>query len=152
MVPDQITREITIDAPVERVWALITQPEHLGAWFADAGADVDLRPGGALTLRWEEYGEQTARVEAVEPPRRFAFRWRANHLADATELTPETSTLVEFTLTEAGAGGTRVSVLESGFSGLLGPDAGRTQSFEGNTRGWAIELGHLAAHAERQPA
>lgn len=152
MVPDQITREITIDAPVERVWALITEPEHLGTWFGDAGAEVDLRPGGQMTLRWTEHGVQTGRVEAVEPPHRFAFRWRAYHTRDAPELTPDTSTLVEFTLTEAGTGGTRVTVLESGFAGLTGPDAERTASFEGNTRGWAQELGHLAEHAERQLA
>jgi uncharacterized protein YndB with AHSA1/START domain len=32
VVPDQIDRDITIDAPVERVWELITQAEHIGRW------------------------------------------------------------------------------------------------------------------------
>ena len=29
---DTIEREITIAAPIERVWDLITQPEHVGTW------------------------------------------------------------------------------------------------------------------------
>ena len=43
MTEDRIERDVLIDAPVERVWALITQAEHLGTWFGDAGADIDLR-------------------------------------------------------------------------------------------------------------
>ena len=40
MVPDKIERETFIAAPVERVWALITEAEHLGRWFGDAGAEI----------------------------------------------------------------------------------------------------------------
>ena len=54
MIPDRIERETVINAPVERVWELITEAEHLGRWFGDAGAEIDLRPGGALVLRWSE--------------------------------------------------------------------------------------------------
>ena len=46
MVPEQIEREVLIAAPIERVWAVVTQPEHVGTWFGDAGAEIDLRPGG----------------------------------------------------------------------------------------------------------
>ena len=48
MVPEQIERETVIAAPVERVWALLTEAEHLGRWFGDSGAEIDLRPGGVL--------------------------------------------------------------------------------------------------------
>jgi uncharacterized protein YndB with AHSA1/START domain len=30
---DRIEREVTIDAPPERVWELVTEAEHLGRWF-----------------------------------------------------------------------------------------------------------------------
>ena len=56
MVPEQIERETVIAAPVERVWALLTAAEHLGRWFGDAGAELDLRPGGATGLSWEQHG------------------------------------------------------------------------------------------------
>ena len=65
---DRIERDVLIAAPVERVWELITSAEHLGRWFGDAGAEIDLRPGGPLSLRWREYGTVHGRVEAVEPP------------------------------------------------------------------------------------
>ena len=62
---DTIEREVQIDAPVEHVWALLTQAEHLGTWFGDAGAEIDLRPGGMLSLSWEEHGTAHGRVERV---------------------------------------------------------------------------------------
>ncbi|GAA3033540.1 hypothetical protein GCM10017559_71160 [Streptosporangium longisporum] len=43
---DRIEHEIFIDATVEHVWRLLTQAEHIRAWFAFDGADIDLRPGG----------------------------------------------------------------------------------------------------------
>jgi uncharacterized protein YndB with AHSA1/START domain len=65
-IPDRIEREVRIDAPIERVWALVTEAEHFGGWFADSGAEIDLRPGGAMTLSWEEHGTVRARVRVVE--------------------------------------------------------------------------------------
>ena len=104
MPQDSIEREVTIEAPVERVWSVITEAEHLGRWFGDAGAEIELRPGGELTMRWESGDTARARVEAVEPPRRFAYRWfHYSHVDDGGEHTPANSTLVEFTLTPDGA-------------------------------------------------
>ena len=143
MSRDRIERETTIAAPVERVWALVTEPEHLGAWFGDAGAEIDLRPGGAMALTWEEHGTVRARVEAVEPPRRFAYRWAS---AMDVEPTDGHSTLVEFLL-EPEAGGTRLKVVESGFGALDVPAEERAAKSDDNAEGWAHELGHLAEYA-----
>jgi uncharacterized protein YndB with AHSA1/START domain len=44
VVPEQIERETVIAAPVERVWALLTEAEHLGRWFGDAGAESTCGP------------------------------------------------------------------------------------------------------------
>ena len=35
MPTDTIEREIVIAAPVERVWEIVTEPEHMGRWFGD---------------------------------------------------------------------------------------------------------------------
>jgi len=149
MPQDSIEREVTIQAPVERVWSVITEAEHLGRWFGDAGAEIDLRPGGALTMRWESGDTARARVEAVEPPRRFAYRWfHYSHTDDGGEHTPGNSTLVEFTLTPDGTA-TRLRVVESGFAGLAADEAVRTADYEGNVRGWRSELGELVSYAER---
>jgi uncharacterized protein YndB with AHSA1/START domain len=147
---DRIERDVLIAAPVERVWELITSAEHVGRWFADAGAEIDLRPGGALALSWREHGTFYGRVEAVEPPRRFAWRWLST-LGSRAEPTPANSTLTEFTLAAEGHG-TRVAVVESGFDALDMDAADRTAALASHTRGWPAELEDLAAYAAGTPA
>lgn len=148
---DQIERDVLIRAPVERVWELITSAEHLGTWFGDAGAEVDLRPGGALAVTWRDHHGLRGRVETVDPPRRFSWRWLHVDGEAPVEPTPANSTLVEFTLS-AEEGGTRVTVVESGFDGLDVDVAARGELFASHGEGWAFELGELAAHAADAPA
>jgi uncharacterized protein YndB with AHSA1/START domain len=147
VVPEQIERETVIAAPVERVWTLLTEAEHLGRWFGDAGAEVELRPGGALSLTWEEYGTVHGRVVDVEAPRRFSYRWAVLRESQS-EPVEGNSTLVEFTL-EAEGDGTRLRVVESGFDTLFADPEKRTQRYEDNTKGWGSELAELAEYAER---
>jgi uncharacterized protein YndB with AHSA1/START domain len=148
---DRIEREVVIDAPVERVWALVTEAEHVGTWFGDAGAEIDLRPGGEMVLRWAEHGAAQGRVEQVEPPHRFSYRWAPFKEPGGTEPTGGNSTLVEFTLAAEGDA-TRVRVVESGFESLDASDAQRRENLEGNREGWEIELGHLVEHAGKVTA
>jgi uncharacterized protein YndB with AHSA1/START domain len=76
-VPDEVRKELEIDAPRERVWRAVTEPDELLGWFPTHGAEVDRRPGGlvrsALTEQirqgndtgWsEELDELRAYVEA----------------------------------------------------------------------------------------
>jgi uncharacterized protein YndB with AHSA1/START domain len=147
MTPDLIERETTIAAPVERVWSLITESEHVGRWFGDAGAEIDLRPGGAMLMRWKEHGDVRARVENVEPPHRFAYRWLAHHAGRDEEPVEGNSTRVEFTLTPDGDG-TRLRVVETGFASLAIDATQREAHHAGNVRGWAAELGDLVEYAK----
>lgn len=148
MVQDQIAREIVIDAPVSRVWAAITTAEQIGAWFGDAGAEIDPRPGGALTIRWREHGVFHTVIERIEPERVFAWRW-----AHAAGDHPDSgnSTLVEFTLTPEGSG-TRLRVVESGFQALDMPEDERAKCVSDNTQGWREELDELRGYLLRQAA
>jgi uncharacterized protein YndB with AHSA1/START domain len=150
VVPEQIERETIIAAPVERVWALLTEAEHLARWFGDAGAEIDLRPGGALSLSWEQYGTVRGRVIDVEAPRRFSYRWTVLRESQS-EPVEGNSTLVEFTL-EAEGDGTRLRVVESGFDTLFADPEKRAQRYEDNTKGWGSELAELAEYAERVAA
>src|SRR5688500_11773821 len=113
---DRIETSIVIAAPVERVWELVTSAEHVGRWFGDAGAEIDLRPGGPRALSWREHGTVHGRVEAVEPPHRFVWRWLAA-VGAQEEPHPGNSTLTEFTLAQEGDA-TRVVVVETGFDAL----------------------------------
>jgi uncharacterized protein YndB with AHSA1/START domain len=144
LVPDTITREIDIDAPPDVVWAIVTEASHLASWFSDE-AEIDLRPGGAMLLTWHGHGSYRARVETVEPPHTFAFRWILREGAEPVE---GSSTLVVMTLTAKGAG-TRLQVVESGFSDLSWPEAERARYAGENAKGWILELDELRAYAAR---
>lgn len=151
MTPDQIERETLIAAAPERVWDVLTQAEHIAGWFADAGAEIDLRPGGALVMRWEQHGSTRARVEVVEPPRRFAYRWLAHHADEQAEPAEGNSTLVEFTLTPE-RDGTRLRVVETGFAALATSDEQRKGNYDDNVGGWKEMLGRVTEYAQRVAA
>ena len=144
----QIERETTIAAPVERVWDLLTEAEHIGRWFSDAGAEVDLRPGGRIVLRWAEMGTGVARIVDIEPHRRFSYRWAPIPEQWGEEPVEGNSTLVEFTLASEGDG-TRLRVVESGFEALEGTDEQRRGSLDRNTKGWEVQLGNVRDYAQR---
>ena len=148
MVPDRIERETFINAPIERVWTLITEAEHLGRWFGDAGAEIDLRPGGAMVLRWTGHGTNHGRVVAIEPRTRFAYRWAPFKDPGGEKPVEGNSTLVEFTLQPEGDG-TRLRVVESGFASLATSDEQRAKNHEGNTEGWQHETDELREYAEK---
>ena len=147
MVPQRIERQILIRAPVDVVWAVVTEPEHISGWFSDS-VDLDLRPGGRAVLHWNEYGTVHGRVERVEPPRFFSFRWV---VGPGPELAEDNSTLVEFSLSAEGES-TRLRVVETGFTNLAMPDAEKREHFDSHERGWDSELGELVQYAERESA
>ena len=133
---DTIEREVLIAAPIERVWDVITRPEHMGRWFGDAGAE---QQGDVIRVRWED-AEAELRIVRSEPPHAFAWRWDSSIKGIG-------ETLVEFTLAPEGDA-TRVHVIESGFASLAATDSVREEAREGNVRGWKNELGHLQHYAE----
>ena len=81
------------------------------------------------------------RVERVEETAVFGFTWR---LPDLPEDDPR-RTYVEFTLEPSGSG-TRLTVVESGFAQL--PEDAYRKAYDGNTQGWASELGELVAYLD----
>jgi uncharacterized protein YndB with AHSA1/START domain len=137
-VPDEVRRELVVEAPLERVWRAITEPEELVHCFLDRIAEIDLRPGGGFRIEWQDDEFDAGTVQIVEEPSRFVFRWHG-----AGFDSPET--LVEFTL-EAVEGGTRVVVVESGSSQVR--EEKRESAWHDNDRGWAKELGELQAYLE----
>jgi uncharacterized protein YndB with AHSA1/START domain len=147
MTTDRIEREIIINAPQDRVWAVLTEADHVARWFGDS-AEVDLRPGGKMIFGWKEHGNHHARVERVEPPGFFSYRWAR---PVGTEPAPGNSTLVEFTLIPEGSA-TRLRVVETGFADLDASEKDKGTAVKQNTEGWIFELGELQEYAERWPA
>jgi uncharacterized protein YndB with AHSA1/START domain len=92
-------------------------------------------------MTWEGGHTADMRVERVEEPTVFGFTWHIYGLPDDDPR----RTYVEFTLEPAGAG-TRLTVVESGFSQL--PEDAYRKAFDGNTQGWASELGDLVNYLD----
>ena len=125
----EIRHSVFIRAPREKVWAALTTAKALDAWWGTRGSEIDLRPGGKLTLRWRGWGPERdinadgeCVVVEVLPPKRFVFRW--GETADAM-------TTVEFDLEES-EDGTLLRLREHGFA----PTVKGRKSFEGNSLGW----------------
>ncbi|MGX6601426.1 SRPBCC domain-containing protein [Micromonosporaceae bacterium Da 78-11] len=138
--PDRIERTLDLTQPPAKVWAALTTAEGLGTWFGNT-ATVDLRPGGEARLTWTSGDKAELRIQRVEEPKVFGFSWNINGLPDDDPR----RTYVEFTLEPAG-GGTRLTVVESGFAQL--PDDAHHKAFDGNTQGWAAELGELVEYLD----
>ncbi|TPG34561.1 SRPBCC domain-containing protein [Mycolicibacterium hodleri] len=140
MTPLDITRSIDIKAPVEKVWAAITEPDLIAQWFGDT-AEFDATPGASGAFGWRDHGGAfRIVVEHVDKPKTLVYRWARDFDVDPT---PANSTVVRFDLT-ATEDGTRLDLLETGFEELADPQGAQS----GNTEGWLAELGELVEFVE----
>lgn len=151
MSKDRVEQDIVISAPIERVWAVLTEGEHVGQWFGQGKpTDIDLRPGGIMVLDHGQFGTFLTRIEKVEPPHVFSYRWASAHPGE--EANDDNSTLVEFTLTEQD-GGTRLHLSESGFAALtIPPERERTAGYDSHSQGWPEKMTEMREYAERPAA
>jgi uncharacterized protein YndB with AHSA1/START domain len=149
MEQDRVERTVHIAATTERVWDILTKPEHIGRWFGPGTpATVDLRPEGVMVIEPGPPGEKyLARIVKVDPPHYFSYRWASafpDVLADETN-----STLVEFQLAAEGEM-TRLTVCESGFASLTIPaDREAFASYESHSQGWTEVIRNLANYVEQ---
>jgi uncharacterized protein YndB with AHSA1/START domain len=140
---DRIERDIMINAPLERVWELVSEP---GWWVpTTVVAPVDHTPGHQVVRESEKWGRFPVEVVRVDPKTYAAFRW-ASH-APGAELGAGNTTLVEFRVEPVGDA-VRVCVVESGFAAIDAPDSVREQARKDNTGGWREEMASLRERAE----
>jgi uncharacterized protein YndB with AHSA1/START domain len=147
MSTDRIEREIKIQAPIDRVWAALTEPDAVGTWFGTgAPASVDLRPGGEMLVDHGEHGRYPLAIVEVDPPRTLAYRWASGYPGQPA--TQSNSTLVRFTL-ESSSEGTLLTVVESGFDSIVIP-AEREESagYASHSQGWTHVMGKLGSYVE----
>ena len=150
MATDRIEREIDIDAPVNVVWAVITEPEHITGWFTDT-ADLDVREGSEGRFGWTLKARTrdtvvNLRVERLEPPTLFAFRW---NYPDGAEPGPANAPLVEFTLEPRGER-THLKIVESGIDSVEQSDDARETYFSEHSSGWSVIVERLRVYAAEQ--
>jgi len=106
---------VYINAPAQKVWDAITDPEWNGKYAFKAPSEYDLRPGGAYrvvsTAEMQEFGAPAVLIDGevleCEVPVRLVQTWRAH-------FTPETSaegfTRLTWELEEDPPGMTRLTV------------------------------------------
>jgi uncharacterized protein YndB with AHSA1/START domain len=142
-VEDRIEQTVTIDAGLDRVWELVTEP---GWWVpTEAPVEADRTPGHRTVRESAKWGRFVVEVVRVQPRSYVSFRWASTFPGE--EPVAGRSTLVEFFVTERD-GGVEVRLVESGFSELELPEDGRVAAHRDNTGGWREELADLAARAE----
>jgi uncharacterized protein YndB with AHSA1/START domain len=144
---DRIEKDITLKAPIHRVFAALTDTKEFGAWFGvrlDSGefaAGSTLR--GFITSPGYEHLRFSAVVEAVDAPRFMSYRWHPYAIDPEQDYSQEPTTLVSFELSEV-PGGTHLRVIESGFENI--PVARRAEAFRMNANGWSAQCKNLEAH------
>lgn len=138
-LPDKIERDLFLPVPIKRVWEAISTPTGLSNWFSNRVSFKE-EIGSVIQFEWDEHGTVDGLIEQIKPPTLFAYRWRAKGVAETESLQSENSTLVTFSLKKV-EGGTQLTVLESGFTGLN--TEAREANYQGNVAGWRTELQEL---------
>jgi uncharacterized protein YndB with AHSA1/START domain len=112
----EVTRTVVLPVTRDEAWEALTEPERLREWFAN-DVELDVRPGGEGTFRWDNGESRRAVVDEVAEGERLVLRW-------------EDDSRVELELDDAPAG-TRVLVRETS------PDWGVALELEASAA-WAI--------------
>ena len=140
---DRIEQRVTVRAPLDAVWQLVTRP---GWWLPGSKADPARGPGRATVEYGDDNRPYVIDVVRVEPQGYISYRW-ASAFGGAAPA-PSRSTLVEFYLRPSGDE-IGVTVVESGFESLDLPDALREDEWKGNMGGWQYEMARLRTRVEQ---
>lgn len=121
---------IEIEAPAEKVWQAIIDPEMTRQYYFDTGFTGDLRPGGAYAYKNGD-GEDVllGEILEVDPPRRlvttFSAQWAEDLRAEQpSKLTWEieqqgTRSIVTVTHDELEAAPATMRIVSGGWPGIL---------------------------------
>jgi uncharacterized protein YndB with AHSA1/START domain len=146
---DQIQKSIELKAPMDRVWHALTDHEAFGSWFR-VKLEAPFVPGGVsrghITYPGYEHLKWEATVQRMEEPRVFSFTWHPYAVDPKVDYSDETPTLVEFRLEPISAG-TRLTVIESGFSKL--PPHRYGDAIRSNSGGWEGQMKNIQSYVER---
>jgi uncharacterized protein YndB with AHSA1/START domain len=148
---DRIQKRVVLRAPLERVWAAVSDATQFGSWFGvqfdgpfvvgkpAVGRMAPTRADPEVAKQQEPYAGATFEftVDRVEPMRLFSFRWHPFAVEKDYDYSKEPTTLVTFEL-EKVAGGTQLTITETGFDGI--PPSRRAKAFEMNDHGWTLQV------------
>lgn len=133
---DSVERTIRIKAPVDAVWAALTDPEELKNWFP-LEAEVQPGEGGLIHAKWSEKTWFDEKIEI----------WKTNeHLRTIGVDGGWAGIATDYRL-EADGGSTVLRVVSSGF----GADDDWQEMLDAFGGGWDFELRGLRHYLERHP-
>lgn len=143
-----IERSVVINAPRERVWRALSNPEEFGTWFGANLKGQTFAPGqrtrGQITISGFEHVLFDVVVERIEPQDLFSYRWHPYAVDPAVDYEKEQPTLVTFTLKDAPGNGTLLTVRESGFDNV--PPHRRLEAFRMNSHGWEAQIDNIVRY------
>ena len=128
-----IEKELFINATPERVFQALTEKAELERWFAQT-AELDVRPGGAISFYWGPGVFESGQMVALAPPYRLSYTW------EAMEPNP---VMITFQL-NAENDGTRLRLVQTG----IGQGKDWDHYYHLRNNGWNIHLTHLTTWLE----
>lgn len=157
---NEIRKEIILKAPLEKVWAAISEADQFGRWFG-VRFDGPFRAGEKLsgiivpTAVNDEVAAMQKPYEGtpfhivvgeITPRTRFSFHWHPYGVRTDYDYSREPMTLCTFALSEVD-GGVRLVITESGFENI--PLARRAEAFTANDGGWDAQTRLIEAYLAR---
>jgi uncharacterized protein YndB with AHSA1/START domain len=133
--------DVTIDAPADRVWQALTDPELIRQYMAGATVTSDWREGSPITYAGEWKGttfEDRGTILQIQPRRRL----RTTHYSPASGMpdVPENYHVVTYDLQEQGPG-TQLTVTQEN-----NPDRAMVEESQ---KTWAMMLQGIKQVAEQ---
>lgn len=157
---NEIRKEITLKAPLGKVWAAISDAEAFGQWFG-VRFDGPFKAGEKLSgiIVPTSVNDEVAAMQKpyegtpfnivvgeITPQTRFSFHWHPYGVDKDYDYSQEPMTLCTFALSEV-AGGVHLVITESGFENI--PLARRAEAFTANDGGWEAQTKLIGAYLAR---
>ncbi len=157
---NEIRKEITLKAPLDKVWTAISNADEFGQWFG-VRFDGPFKAGEKLTgiIVPTVVNDEVAAMQKpyegtpfnivigeITPQTRFSFHWHPYGVEKDYDYSQEPMTLCTFALSEVD-GGVHLVITESGFENI--PLERRAKAFPANDGGWEAQMGLIEAWLAR---
>jgi uncharacterized protein YndB with AHSA1/START domain len=140
---NQIQKTIVIKAPRKKVWLALSDSKEFGKWFG-ASIQDSFKPGaparGKITAKGQEHNMEMT-IDRIVPEQVISWRWHPAATDPGHDYSQEPKTLVQFTLEDNKDGGTRLSMVETGFESL--PPSRRYTALKMNEEGWSAQMKNI---------
>jgi uncharacterized protein YndB with AHSA1/START domain len=146
MNTDQIRKSIVVRANRAQVWRALSDPDEFGEWFGvnlNGSFKRDAHLRGKVTHKGYENYPFEITISRIDPEHLLSWRWHPNAVDPKMDYSEEPTTLVSFELEDI-PGGTRVTLVESGFDEL--PESRRLEAYKANEKGWTMQMDAIQRH------